>query len=95
LPNYMMLSRTWEDEEVAFQDMTQVDRRTTSKRGYSKITQACRLVFEKNVEYIWVDTCCIDKSSSAELTEGIYYVFQWCQKATKTFSYKRRFPGCR
>jgi hypothetical protein len=33
------------------------------------------------LEYVWVDTCCIDKSSSAELTQAINSMFAWYQRA--------------
>ncbi|KAF2973285.1 hypothetical protein GQX73_g406 [Xylaria multiplex] len=39
------------------------------------------------LEYFWVDTCCIDKSSSAELQEAITSMFRWYQKATKCYVY--------
>lgn len=29
--------------------------------------------------FIWIDTCCIDKSSSAELSEAINSMWTWCQ----------------
>ncbi|KAE8160298.1 hypothetical protein BDV40DRAFT_302486 [Aspergillus tamarii] len=34
-----------------------------------------------NLEYAWVDTCSIDKSSSAELSEAINPMFQWYKDA--------------
>lgn len=33
------------------------------------------------VSHVWVDTCCIDKPSSAELSEAINSMFTWYQKA--------------
>jgi hypothetical protein len=39
------------------------------------------------LEYLWVDTCCIDKSSSAELQESIISMFHWYQRATKCYVY--------
>lgn len=44
---------------------------TREKKGYAKIEQTCRLAAKDEIGYCWVDTCCIDKSSSAELTESI------------------------
>ena len=70
LPQYAILSHTWEDEdEVSFQEFGLPNR--SSKKGYSKILQTCRLALRDGLEYAWVDTCCIDKSSSAELTESV------------------------
>ncbi|KAK4197898.1 heterokaryon incompatibility protein-domain-containing protein [Triangularia verruculosa] len=79
-PPYLILSHTWEpNEEVTFQDMSHPYLPT--KRGYSKITETCRLALEKGIGYAWIDTCCIDKSSSAELSESINSMFKWYQRA--------------
>lgn len=58
-----------------------------SKRGYAKITETCRLAINHGLEFAWVDTCCIDKTSSAELTESINSMFRWYQKAAICFVY--------
>jgi hypothetical protein len=58
-----------------------------SKSGYKKITETCGLALEMDIEYAWVDTCCIDKSSSAELTESINSMFQWYKNAAICFVY--------
>ncbi|KAH6889504.1 hypothetical protein B0T10DRAFT_488084 [Thelonectria olida] len=49
--------------------------------GYTKIVQTCPLVQTHGLEYAWVDTCCIDKSSSTELTEFINSMFTWYKNA--------------
>jgi hypothetical protein len=72
---YAILSHTWEQEEVSFQDMKDLDY-ARSKAGFSKIQSTCDLAREQGLLYAWVDTCCIDKSSSAELTEAINSMFQ-------------------
>lgn len=83
VPRYGILSHTWADEEVSFQDMSTAAR--TQKKGFSKIIQTCILALADGLEYAWVDTCCIDKSSSAELTESINSMFQWYANATKCY----------
>ncbi|KUI52903.1 Vegetative incompatibility protein HET-E-1 [Cytospora mali] len=85
IPPYAILSHTWgsSDEEVSFQDMRLEPRILWEDRryGYSKIVNTCRLALEDRLKYVWVDTCCIDKSSSAELTEAINSMFRWYEKA--------------
>jgi hypothetical protein len=61
-PQYAILSHTWEAEEVTFKDL--LDGTSKYKAGYRKLQFCGEQVF-------WVDTCCIDKSSSAELAEAI------------------------
>ncbi|KAF7675555.1 hypothetical protein GT037_006274 [Alternaria burnsii] len=39
------------------------------------------------LRYFWVDTCCIDKSSSAELQEAINSHFAWCHNAICCYVY--------
>lgn len=55
----------------------------TSKQGWSKIVHTCRLAQESKLDYVWVDTCCIGKSSSTELAESINSMFHWYVKAYK------------
>ena len=73
---YAILSHTWAAEEVTFTDMKNLE---TAKRkiGWHKIAKTCELAKEEGFKYAWVDTCCIDKSSSAELSEAISSMFEW------------------
>jgi len=76
LPEYAILSHTWETgEEISFQDMR--SPYVPTRKGYAKIQETCRLALESNIKFVWVDTCCIDKTSSAELSESINSMFQW------------------
>ncbi|KAJ4376214.1 hypothetical protein N0V83_001496 [Neocucurbitaria cava] len=52
-----------------------------SRKGYSKIIRAAEQARGLGCDYIWVDTCCIDKSSSAELQEAINSMFRWYRDA--------------
>ena len=76
IPNYAILSHRWGTDEVTFKDL--IDGTSKSKAGgYSKI-QFCREQARRDgLKYFWVDTCCIDKSSSAELSEAINSMFRW------------------
>jgi hypothetical protein len=85
IPSYAILSHTWEKEEVSFQDMDQAGYQ--SKKGFHKIANTCRLARQAGIEHAWVDTCCIDKSSSAELTEAINSMFRWYQRSTVCYVY--------
>ncbi|KAL8404824.1 hypothetical protein RB594_009631 [Gaeumannomyces avenae] len=53
--------------------------------GYEKIVRICRLARERNIDWAWVDTCCIDKSSSAELSEAINSMYKWYYQAKVCF----------
>lgn len=66
-PPYAILSHRWGDDEdeVSYQDLL-ADRKRDSS-GFKKIVACCELARAANLSWVWVDTCCIDKSSSAEL----------------------------
>ena len=66
---YAIVSHTWGQEELTFGDVVDVSRSKTLKhrKGHSKIQDACRQAIRDGLTYIWIDTCCISKSSSAEL----------------------------
>jgi hypothetical protein len=85
IPKYAILSHTWEEEEVSFKDTS--DPSCKSKKGYGKIAMTCRLAAQAGLGYAWVDTCCIDKSSSAELTEAINSMFQLYKRAEICYVY--------
>lgn len=78
-PYYAILSHTWGDDELIFSDFAKSDRRLSS--GWRKIAKCCELAAADGWEYVWVDTCCIDKSSSAELTEAINSMWKWYQSS--------------
>lgn len=82
VPPYAILSHTWgpDHEEVTFQDV--INNRGREKAGYDKIRFCQRQATNDGLEYFWIDTCCIDKSSSAELTESINSMFKWYEEAT-------------
>jgi hypothetical protein len=85
IPNYAILSHRWEDEEVLFQDMHLPNR--TSKQGWVKIQGCCKQAAADGWKYAWVDSCCIDKTSSAELSEAINSMFKWYANASVCYVY--------
>ncbi|KAK4209898.1 hypothetical protein QBC37DRAFT_429614 [Rhypophila decipiens] len=88
-PPYVILSHTWGPEEVSFQDLSVPSKLAAAKRkaGYAKLTGCCARALEDGYEYIWVDTCCIDKTSSAELSEAINSMYRWYQEAHICYAY--------
>ncbi|KAH7418715.1 heterokaryon incompatibility protein-domain-containing protein, partial [Cadophora sp. MPI-SDFR-AT-0126] len=85
IPPYAILSHTWGLEEVTFKDMMEGDGK--SKAGFDKIRFCGERARCDGLQYFWVDACCIDKSSSAELTEAINSMFRWYQDAAKCYVY--------
>ncbi|KAF5490841.1 Vegetative incompatibility protein HET-E-1 [Colletotrichum fructicola] len=84
VPKYAILSHTWGTEEVLFNDL-QGGGRPSTGAGWAKVKGACDLARSRGFAWIWIDTCCINKSSSAELSEAINSMFKWYQLAEVCF----------
>ena len=69
------------------------DQSVRERKGYSKVVGAMRQAASNGYEYIWIDTCCIDKSNSAELSEGINSMYAWYQKAEICYVILDEVPG--
>ncbi|KAF4834776.1 Vegetative incompatibility protein HET-E-1 [Colletotrichum siamense] len=94
IPNYVILSHTWDEEEVSFQDFQDIDVAQNMK-GFEKIEEICRLARARGVDYAWVDTCCIDKTSSADLSESINSMFRYYHDAQACYAYLADMPRTR
>ncbi|KAI0112533.1 HET-domain-containing protein [Nemania sp. FL0031] len=99
---YAILSHTWGDEEITFQDLLNyhdaassepTDRQRSithsivSRDGFVKIKNCCGVALRDDLEWVWVDTCCIDKTSSAELSEAINSMFRWYERSTVCYAF--------
>jgi len=97
VPSYAALSHTWAaspQDEVSFQDMCTSDvARRTAKPGWAKIEGACAQARKHGCDHVWIDTCCIDKSSSAELQETINSMFRWYAGAALCLAFLSDVPG--
>ncbi|KAJ9160650.1 HET-domain-containing protein [Coniochaeta hoffmannii] len=83
---YAILSHRWGRDEVGFHDMADLHR-ARRMTGFHKIQMTCRKALEKGVPYAWVDTCCIDKTSSAALSEAINSMFRWYELSSFCFAH--------
>ena len=84
IPEYAILSHTWQKgEEVHLQEAISGGLKAPRSRklGHLKILRTCELAKHESYDYLWIDTCCIDKSSSAELSEAINSMYKWYQNA--------------
>jgi hypothetical protein len=105
-PRYVILSHTWEEEEVLFEDINSAssttenekrgffkeskpapDAKWKEKKGFFKIKNTCKQALRDGYDFVWVDTCCINKDSSAELSEAINSMFRWYQEADICYAY--------
>ncbi|KAI6001724.1 hypothetical protein EDC04DRAFT_1056984 [Pisolithus marmoratus] len=91
--SYAILSHRW-GTEVSYEEITgllkmaEEDREEIRQRyGYQKIIKSCELAMKDGYEWVWIDTCCIDKRSSSELSEAINSMYQWYQNAQVCYAY--------
>ena len=85
-PPYAILSHTWTDgQEVTYNEL--LAGTGTDKAGYAKISFCGERAAADSLEYFWVDTCCIDKSTNDELSTAINSMFRWYQRAAKCYVY--------
>jgi len=119
-PEYIILSHTWDQDEITLQDWQAVEafpelealraqvgtdtysilqeRRVhdiRTKQGYIKLTRLCDTVRNRrpDCKWVWADTCCIDKTSSAELSETINSMFQWYKNSSECWVYVSDVSG--
>lgn len=85
VPKYAILSHTWDEKEITLQEMQQLAPEKLP--GYEKIDRCCKVVAKEGFEYVWIDTCCIDKHSSSELSEAINSMYQWYKEAQVCITY--------
>jgi Heterokaryon incompatibility protein (HET) len=84
-PPYVILSHTWSvknAEEIKFEDVTNSGYKYERKKAWiKKVRGFCDKVQKHKYRFVWIDTCCIDKSSSAELGEAITSMYKWYRSA--------------
>lgn len=83
---YAILSHRWEDDEVSFRDMQDLAVASTME-GFAKIQRSCDHAQKDGYSHVWVDTCCINKESSAELSEAINSMYRWYKASPVCYAF--------
>lgn len=85
-PPYAILSHTWaEGQEITYYEL--VSGTGKNKAGYDKLRFCVDRAAKDLLQYSWVDTCCIDKSTSNEISTAVNSMFRWYQRASKCYVY--------
>ena len=98
---YEILSHRWQEgKEVGYEEMVGLAEMDQMKReeirkltGYQKILQSCKQAKKDGYKWLWVDTCCIDKRSSAELSEAINSMYRWYENSMVCYVYLHDING--
>lgn len=83
VPEYAILSHRWGREEVSYKDVEAGQQHVLE--GWFKVRGCCLLARSRGLRYAWVDTCCINKESSAEVAEAINSMYKWYQNAAECY----------
>ena len=89
IPKYAILSHTWGNDEFLFSDFQK--EKSARPEGYHKVLRCCELAASEGWQYVWIDTCCIDKSSSSELNESINSMYKWYKNSAICYVYLSDF----
>ena len=86
-PPYGILSHTWgaDVDEITLKDL--VEGTAKGKIGYGKLLFCAKQAATDGLQWVWIDTCSIDKTSSAELSEAINSMYRWYNTSTKCYVY--------
>lgn len=102
VPPYSILSHRWGKDEVSYQDFIlghKIDGAGFKKiRELCEVVKARKVFFPdyasklynaspEPLRWVWIDTCCIDKASSAELSEAINSMYKWYANAEECLVY--------
>ncbi|KAK3620652.1 hypothetical protein LTR22_025507 [Elasticomyces elasticus] len=93
VPRYAILSHRWDEEEISFQNFT--EGKAQMGRGSAKVMRFCEFARSqpRPHQWVWLDTCCIDKRSSAELGQAINSMYAWYQNAEVCYVYLKDLPS--
>ena len=86
---WIMFSHTWEGKEPTLKDVNLVDSVWSLDESplNEKLRQFCKTAREDGHRWAWSDTCCIDKDTSAILSQSLISMYTWYEKAAETLVY--------
>jgi hypothetical protein len=87
IPEYAILSHVWNADEISFQDVSERLEEVMTRKEFAKIAGCSAQARLDGYQWIWIDTCCIDKKSSAELHEAINSMFAWYENSAVCYAY--------
>ncbi|KAI9053217.1 hypothetical protein LZ554_002184 [Drepanopeziza brunnea f. sp. 'monogermtubi'] len=90
-PSYAILSHRWIGTEITFKTLSPAELVNVSLQTpqLNKIRGACANARKETppLNWLWNDTCCIDKSNAVEQTRSINSMFEWYSQATVCYAY--------
>jgi hypothetical protein len=91
--SYAILSHRSGDEEVSYKEFRKSRDAVKHRAGYKKIVEFCEISKQRGYRLAWIDTCCIDKRSSAELSEVLNSMFEWHEHSSECYVWLEDYSG--
>lgn len=90
---YAILSHRWGNDEVTFKEYRKNRDNIKHRAGYRKIVDFCTIARKRGFSFAWIDTCCIDKRSSAELSEAINSMYALYEHSAECYVWLKDYEG--
>jgi DNA polymerase III delta prime subunit len=84
IPPYAILSHRWTDSEILIEDVLSGTYKEREE-SYRKLAFCAKQAAQDNLQYFWIDTCCIDRWNKSERSKAINSMFQWYKNATRCY----------
>lgn len=91
---YAILSHRWVGQEITFDEIAQhapslrdAGEQRMKSPQLDKIRGACETARKQGFRWMWIDNCCINKSSATEEAESINSMFKWYRDARVCITY--------
>ncbi|KAH0831056.1 hypothetical protein J3R83DRAFT_13575, partial [Lanmaoa asiatica] len=87
---YVMFSHRWESGEPLFQGVEHISVYELELSSPNiKLQTFCTLIRSLGFQWVWSDTCCIDKKDNVVLQESLVAMFTWYRGSSLTVVYLR------
>jgi hypothetical protein len=86
IPRYAAISYSWEADEVRHGNLRETSL-ASEKPSLQELKEFCLQAGNLSLEWLWVDTVCVNRSSSAELSEAINSTFKWFRQSEACIVY--------
>ncbi|CAN9326707.1 unnamed protein product, partial [Alternaria alternata] len=84
IPPYAILSHRWSDSEILIEDISN-ETYKEKEEGYRKLQFCAERAAQDELQYFWIDTCCIDRWNNNERSKAINSMFQWYKNAARCY----------
>ncbi|RYN82567.1 hypothetical protein AA0119_g13411 [Alternaria tenuissima] len=84
IPPYAILSHRWSDSEILIEDISN-ETYKEKEEGYRKLQFCAERAARDELQYFWIDTCCIDRWNNNERSKAINSMFQWYKDAARCY----------